>query len=142
MNLHHQAKFTNAIAEVWPDPAGYAVLRWKAGFRPFTAFMEAMNALLCQIRSLGTGKTMAILTNMEPISQEEKHWILTHWLPRAVVQGQCRYAALVNPPEQIDWQGEVTTRFYTSLPPDYAIFTDETAAHKWLQEQIVIQSRY
>ncbi|AYA36009.1 hypothetical protein D3Y59_02415 [Hymenobacter oligotrophus] len=136
------ANFANPVAEVWADALGFAVLRWKPGPRSFPEFQEAMNALLCLIRTLGTGKALAILTGMAPITAEEYQWVLTHWLPRAVVQGQCRYAALVNPTDDIDWQSEVSSRYYTSLPPEYETFADEEAARDWLVRQVVIQSRY
>jgi hypothetical protein len=135
-------RFTNAVASVQADPEGYAVMRWRPGPRQLADYQEAMNVLLRVIRALGTGKALVDHLHITAFSEEERHWIATHWLPRAVVQGNYRYAALLAQPHTVTWlvlQGQQLLAWPEA--PTVQLFTEEAEAREWLRQQIVVESR-
>ena len=134
--------FANAVAEVQADAEGYAVMRWQPGARPLAQYQEAMNALLRVIRALGTGKALVDHLHISGFSEEEKHWIATNWLPRAVVQGNYRYAALLARPDTMAWLLLADQQqFDWPQAPTVQLFTDEANARQWLREQVVVDSQ-
>lgn len=134
--------FANTVAEVQADPEGYAVMRLHAGPRPLAQYQEAMNALLRVIRTLGTGKALVDHLHITGFSEAEKHWIGTNWLPRAVVQGNYRYAALLARPDTPAWALLAEQRQHDwPQSPTVQLFTDEDAARQWLREQVVVGSQ-
>jgi hypothetical protein len=134
--------FANAAAEVQPDPDGFALMRWLPGPRRLAEYQEALNALLHIIRALGTGKALVDLRLMVPLSPEEQQWVAAHWLPRAVVQGNYRYGAVLTAPGTAPWLRPQDQQLLDwPRAPTYRSFTDETEARQWLQEQVVVRSR-
>ncbi|RAK68170.1 hypothetical protein [Hymenobacter edaphi] len=133
--------FANAAATVQADPEGFALMRWQPGPRHLADYQEALNALLRIIRSLGTGKALVDLRRMAPLSAAEQQWVAAHWLPRAVVQGNYRYGAVLDTPATAAWLREEDKPLLAwPLAPTYARFADEAAARAWLRQQIVVGS--
>ncbi|TLM94090.1 hypothetical protein [Hymenobacter jeollabukensis] len=134
-------RFTNAAATVQPDPEGFALMRWQPGPHTLADYQEAMNALLRIIRALGTGKALVDNRWVDSITVEEQQWVMTHWLPRAVVQGNYRYAALLSRPELLAWLGSVDQQLLGwPQAPTYVAFDEEAAARRWLRQQVVVGS--
>ncbi|GAB2963182.1 hypothetical protein GCM10027048_35020 [Hymenobacter coalescens] len=137
-----QLRFVNAVAEVQADPEGFAYMRWQPGPRLLVDYQEAMNALLRVIRTLGTGKALVDHMNITPVTAEEQHWVTNHWLPRAVMQGNYRYAALLSRPGTMAWMNKVDQRLLDwPLAPVFRHFADEGEARTWLRAQIVLKSQ-
>ncbi|AYA37647.1 STAS/SEC14 domain-containing protein [Hymenobacter oligotrophus] len=136
-----QFRFANAFAEVQPDPEGFAYMRCLPGTRRLADYQEAMNALLRVIRATGTGKALVDHKNVAPITAEEQHWVVANWLPRAVVQGNYRYAALVSPPETMAWMNTIDPHLLDwPKAPTFKHFSNEADARVWLRAQTVVAS--
>ncbi|KAA9333252.1 hypothetical protein F0P96_09750 [Hymenobacter busanensis] len=135
-------RFANAAAHVLADPEGFALMRWQPGPRTLADYQAAQNALLRIIRALGTGKALVDLRRMDPLSPDERAWVVAHWLPRAVVQGNYRYGAVLSTPTTAPWlRPEDKPLLDWPRAPTYHSFADEAEARAWLREQVVVQSK-
>ncbi|UYZ57971.1 SpoIIAA family protein [Hymenobacter latericus] len=142
MSAPDKLRFANAFAEVQPDPEGFAYMRCLPGPRLLADYQEAMNALLRVIRNIGTGKALVDHMHIEPITPEEQQWVTTNWLPRAVVQGNYRYAALLSAPETMAWLNKVDPHLLDwPQAPTFRHFSNETEARAWLRAQTVVESQ-
>ena len=93
------------------------------------------------IRTLGTGKALVDLRLMAPLSAEEQQWVAANWLPRAVVQGNYRYGAVLSNPGTAPWlRPEDQPLLDWPQAPTYCSFADEAEARAWLRQQIVVGS--
>ncbi|OON67858.1 hypothetical protein [Hymenobacter sp. CRA2] len=134
--------FANAAAEVQPDPEGFALMRWQPGPRQLSDYQDAMNALLRVIRAVGTGKALVDHLRIAPLTEAEQHWVATNWLPRAVVQGNYRYAALLSTAEAMAWLNRLDPQLLGwPQAPTYMVFDNEQKARAWLRAQVVVESR-
>ncbi|WP_400193187.1 hypothetical protein [Hymenobacter sp. B81] len=66
----------------------------------------------------------------------------THWLPRAVMQGNYRYAALISPPETMAWLNRLDPQLLDwPRAPTFHHFSTEAEARIWLRSQVVVKSQ-
>ncbi|KUG08034.1 STAS/SEC14 domain-containing protein [Solirubrum puertoriconensis] len=141
MSASDKFRFANAFAEVQPDPEGFAYMRCRPGKRLLADYQDAMNALLRVIRNIGTGKALVDHMNIEPITTEEQQWVTANWLPRAVVQGNYRYAALLSPPATMAWLNQIDQHLLDwPRAPTFKHFSNEAEARAWLRAQTVVES--
>ncbi|KUG07494.1 hypothetical protein [Solirubrum puertoriconensis] len=133
--------FANSVAELSAAPNEYLRLTWRSGPRYLDDFQAVMNLLLQVCRRQGTGKVLVDQRDMAALTPAEGAWIVEDWLPRSVVQGNYRYAAVLPPtdPEALD---AIRALKWPPVPeaPYIASFTDESAALTWLRRQVPVAS--
>ncbi|UYZ60546.1 hypothetical protein [Hymenobacter latericus] len=133
----------NAAAELINDCNNCLRLTWLSGPRNFDDFRLVMNVLLQACRRQGTGKVLVDQRNMATLSPAEESWIAEDWLPRSVVQGNYRYAAVL-PPTDPEALACMKALKWPPVPeaPQFATFADEATALGWLRRQVPVASRH
>ncbi|AYA36651.1 hypothetical protein D3Y59_06020 [Hymenobacter oligotrophus] len=135
--------FANGAAALSTDGSAYLRLTWLSGPRRFEDFRTVLNVLLQACRRQGTGKVLVDQRHMSTLTPAEEHWIANDWLPRSVVQGNYRYAAIL-PPTDAEALACMKALNWPPVPeaPYFATFSDESSALSWLRRQIPVASHH
>ncbi len=125
--------FDNPAGQILEHPAGYAVLRYRAGKRQPADLPALIGQLGQLLLRRGWHRYLADTRPMAPLTGAEKAWMLAHWLGPQAVRPARLWAAMLLPAEAIAWLGviEVMNEAKTGAIA-YKNFTAETQAEAYL----------
>jgi hypothetical protein len=86
--------FTKAVGLV-QEEAEYGRLQYQPGPRRFDEFTVVLHQVTLALSRYRLGKLLLDQRLMTPYSPAEQVYVVQHWLPRTIVDGQYRYGAVV-----------------------------------------------
>jgi hypothetical protein len=116
---------------LWDGEIGAVRMEWKE-FVDGDAFRSGLNAGLALVVQKKTGKWLADLRRLGPVTLEDQKWSNEDWFPRAIAGG-LRYMALVSPRKVV---AQMSVRTIMSKVMDRnlttAHFDELEQARQWL----------
>ncbi|MCI1186955.1 hypothetical protein MON38_05950 [Hymenobacter sp. DH14] len=78
--------FSNAAGELFEHPAGYGLIRYRAGKRPDGAIAAMLTQAGALLLRRGWTNLLSDTRLMAPLTDEEKAWVVAYWQGRQVAR--------------------------------------------------------
>lgn len=138
MSLFPTSLYFGNAAGVVQEYADHVRLRYHPGPRRFEEFSALLHHVTRALARYQLGKLLIDQRQMTPYLPTEQVYVVEHWLPRTIVEGQYRYGAVVQAHDEFARLAMDTIRTQAQeLPLTYRFFPDELVAVSWLQAQQV-----
>lgn len=131
---HESLYFHNSLAYVIELPGAYVRVDWQAAPMFSSSLREVHEQLLQLLKEKQLRKVLSDHQLMPAIMPKDQQWLITDWLPRAVLESGYRYCAIIN---AHDVYNRLSTSYIEhkikdSIPLQVAHFQDLQAASNWL----------